>query len=182
MKPFLTGFYPVFRFFSLVKQRVSEGRTALMMTRVHCSWSISHSLLWQCQSVLQSRQTPAQRRNVWLLIMSLESVLWPQPLNGAVWVCDRHPNSFANVPFLFSSHTDWRQTVLLAGVGAQWAANQHISMSSEGSCDTEDWSDDAENTALRHRNKLYFKIYENWLFWIKIILHNITVFTIFFIK
>ncbi len=26
--------------------------------------------------------------------------------------------------------------------------NQHIRMISEGSCDTEDWSDDAENTAL----------------------------------
>ncbi len=29
-----------------------------------------------------------------------------------------------------------------------WAANQHIIMISEGSCDTEDWSNDAENTAL----------------------------------
>ncbi len=29
-----------------------------------------------------------------------------------------------------------------------WAANQHISMISEGSCDTEDWSNDAENSAL----------------------------------
>ncbi len=29
----------------------------------------------------------------------------------------------------------------------------------EGSRDTEDWSNDAENSALRHRNKLYFKVY-----------------------
>ncbi len=29
-----------------------------------------------------------------------------------------------------------------------WAANLHIRMISEGSCDTEDWSNDAENTAL----------------------------------
>ncbi len=29
-----------------------------------------------------------------------------------------------------------------------WAANQHIRMISEESCDTEDWSNDAENTAL----------------------------------
>ncbi len=29
-----------------------------------------------------------------------------------------------------------------------WAANQHIRMISEGSCDTEDWSNDAENVAL----------------------------------
>ncbi len=29
-----------------------------------------------------------------------------------------------------------------------WAADQHIIMISEGSCDTEDWSNDAENSAL----------------------------------
>ncbi len=29
-----------------------------------------------------------------------------------------------------------------------WTANQHIRMISEGSCDTEDWSNDAENLAL----------------------------------
>ncbi len=29
-----------------------------------------------------------------------------------------------------------------------WAANQYIRMISEGSCDTEDWSNDAENSAL----------------------------------
>ncbi len=28
------------------------------------------------------------------------------------------------------------------------------------SCDTEDWSNDAENTAAHHRNKLYFKVYK----------------------
>ncbi len=39
-----------------------------------------------------------------------------------------------------------------------WATNQHIRMISEGSCDTEDSSNDAENLALRHRNELYFKI------------------------
>jgi len=33
-------------------------------------------------------------------------------------------------------------------------------MISEGSCDTEDWSNDAENPALpSQENKLYFKIY-----------------------
>jgi len=30
-------------------------------------------------------------------------------------------------------------------------------MISEGSCDSEDWSNDAENSALHHRNKLLFK-------------------------
>ena len=37
-----------------------------------------------------------------------------------------------------------------------WAEKLHIWMISEGSCDTEDWSNDAENSALRHRNKLAY--------------------------
>ncbi len=42
------------------------------------------------------------------------------------------------------------------------------------SCDTEDWSNDAENTALHHRNKLHFTIYSHrkHLFWNVIIFHN----------
>ncbi len=32
-------------------------------------------------------------------------------------------------------------------------------MISEESYKTEDWSNDAENSALHHRNKLHFKIY-----------------------
>ncbi len=32
-------------------------------------------------------------------------------------------------------------------------------MISEGSRDTEDWSNDAENTALHHWNQLHFKMY-----------------------
>ncbi len=38
--------------------------------------------------------------------------------------------------------------------------NRHRKIS-EGSCDTEDWSNDAENSALRHSNKLHFKTYSN---------------------
>ncbi len=30
----------------------------------------------------------------------------------------------------------------------------------EGSCDTEHWSNDAENSALHNRNNLHFKIYQ----------------------
>ncbi len=30
----------------------------------------------------------------------------------------------------------------------RWTANQHIRMIHEGSCDTEDWRNDAENSAL----------------------------------
>ncbi len=34
-------------------------------------------------------------------------------------------------------------------------------MISEESCDTEDWGNDAENPALHHKNKWYFKRYLN---------------------
>ncbi len=37
-----------------------------------------------------------------------------------------------------------------------WAPNQHIRMISEGSCDTEDWSNDAENSAS---HCYYFLLY-----------------------
>ncbi len=32
-------------------------------------------------------------------------------------------------------------------------------MISEGSCDNENWSNDAENSALRHTNELHLKKY-----------------------
>ncbi len=38
-----------------------------------------------------------------------------------------------------------------------WSANKHIQIISEGSCDTEDWINDAENPTLHHRNKLHLK-------------------------
>ncbi len=37
-----------------------------------------------------------------------------------------------------------------------WAANQHIRMISEESCDTEDWSNDAENPALPSQEQMTF--------------------------
>ncbi len=40
-------------------------------------------------------------------------------------------------------------------------SNQHIRMISEGSCDTEDWNNDVENSAAHHRNYWHFKIYSN---------------------
>ncbi len=54
--------------------------------------------------------------------------------------------------------------------------NEWTVLISEGSCDTEDWSNDAENSALHHRNKWhFFFIYsnKNLLFQIVIIFHNI---------
>jgi len=42
------------------------------------------------------------------------------------------------------------------------AANYHIRMISEGSCDTDaDASNDAENSFLHHMNELHFKMYLN---------------------
>ncbi len=38
-----------------------------------------------------------------------------------------------------------------------WAANQHIQMISEGSCDTEDWGNDDENSACHLRKKYYYQ-------------------------
>ncbi len=39
-------------------------------------------------------------------------------------------------------------TMIIIIKNASWAANQHIGVISEGSCDTEDWSNDAENSDL----------------------------------
>ncbi len=49
-------------------------------------------------------------------------------------------------------------TLIIIIINVSRAANHHIS---EGSCDTKDWSNDAENSALHHRNKLHFQIYSN---------------------
>jgi len=48
-------------------------------------------------------------------------------------------------------------------------------MISEGSSDTEDLSNDAENTALHHRNKLHSKYIQIENSFKIVIFHNITV-------
>jgi len=49
----------------------------------------------------------------------------------------------------------------------------------EGSRDTEDWSNDAEKSALHHKSKVHFKIYLNRKqFFIIMIFQNITVLTV----
>jgi len=40
-------------------------------------------------------------------------------------------------------------TTLIIMIRFSWAANQHIKMISEGLCDTENWSNDSENSALQ---------------------------------
>ncbi len=54
---------------------------------------------------------------------------------------------------------------------------QHIRMISEGSCDTEDSSNDAENSALTSKNKLHFKMHSNKKIYIVILFNKIAVFT-----
>jgi len=36
--------------------------------------------------------------------------------------------------------------------------DEHIRLISEGSCDTEDWRNHAENSALRHRDTIEYNI------------------------
>ncbi len=83
-----------------------------------------------------------------------------------------------------SFHKIWCSTIVSTLIlirNISWAANKHIRMISEGSCDTEDWRNDVKNSALHHRNKLHFTIHSNrkQLFWI-VIFHSFTVFTHFF--
>ncbi len=63
-----------------------------------------------------------------------------------------------------------------------WAPKQHIKMISEGSCDTEDWSNDCWKFSFAITRINYILKYtemEKRLFFIVIIFHNITVVTVF---
>ncbi len=51
--------------------------------------------------------------------------------------------------------------VKLRSVEWPYERQLNIRMISEGSRDTEDWSNDAENSDLNHKNKLYVKKYSN---------------------
>ncbi len=47
-------------------------------------------------------------------------------------------------------------SALIILINVSRAANQHIKIISGESCNTEDWSNDAENSALHHRNRSEF--------------------------
>ncbi len=67
---------------------------------------------------------------------------------------------FENVswfPYKYEAAQLFSTLIIIRNVS--WAANQHIRMISEESCDTEDWSNDAENSELQYRKKLHFTIY-----------------------
>ncbi len=54
----------------------------------------------------------------------------------------------------FTQKYEAAQLFLTLGIiNVSWAVNLRIIMISEGSCDTEDWSNDDENSALHRRNK-----------------------------
>ncbi len=50
--------------------------------------------------------------------------------------------------FYSSKHPQCKVFSINSNMKYYWEANQYIRMISEGSCDTEDWSNDAENSAL----------------------------------
>ncbi len=77
-------------------------------------------------------------------------------LHMSVWSCPINEQKFF-FTFIHKGHIQFIKSVLLKVL----ISNQHIRMISEGSCYTEDWSNDTENSALHHRNKLHFKIYSN---------------------
>ncbi len=57
--------------------------------------------------------------------------------------------------FFLTNNPDIKQNIfnkIILIINVSWAANQHITMISEGSRDTEDWSNDAENSAWQHWN------------------------------
>ncbi len=83
-------------------------------------------------------------------------------------------------------NASWSEQTILSSTAVFNIDNDSalVRLISEGSCDTEDWRNDAGNSALHHRNKLHLKIYSNrkQFFLTVIIFHNFTVFTIFLIK
>ncbi len=63
---------------------------------------------------------------------------------------------FQIIIFFYSSNNPEKKCIIVSknikqqNKNVSWVENQHIRMISEGSCDTEDWSNNAENTALHH--------------------------------
>jgi len=68
-----------------------------------------------------------------------------------------HQNILKN-KMLHDFHKNMRLfSTLLIIINISWASDPHIRVIPEGSCDTVDWSNDAENP----RNKLHFNIYSH---------------------
>jgi len=52
----------------------------------------------------------------------------------------------SQLPLKYEAAQRFSTLIIIRNVS--WASNPHIRVISEGSCDTEDWSNDAENTTL----------------------------------
>ncbi len=74
--------------------------------------------------------------------------------SGTIFICQacRHKLAGSKIDNMF------RVTVGFAMINLQpfFPSVIHIRMISEGSCDTEDWCNNAENSALHHRKKNTF--------------------------
>ncbi len=93
--------------------------------------------------------------NKWILLFNMDAFNWSKVtfiMSQRISVfneCCSLNVQFPVSPKMLSSTTDVFNIWI---INVYWAANQHIRMISEGSCDTEVWSNDAENSALYHRN------------------------------
>ncbi len=93
------------------------------------------------------------------LINHYKSVCWYFPCNTKEKIKGTKKSYNRSKKKIVSTKTLSSTTFLQHRWSYSWALNQYIRMISEGSRDTEDWSNDAENSAFHDKNKLHFKIY-----------------------
>ncbi len=90
-------------------------------------------------------------RFVCFIIPLYRRILYPEWLTVHIYYSSKNPKKMYH-----GFHKSFTQNALLIIINVSWAANQHIRMISEGSRDAEDWSNDAENSDLHHKNLLHF--------------------------
>ncbi len=107
-----------------------------------------------------------------ILLLIKEALNWSENYSKDIYNIIKDFYKCGSLNFLFIKES-WKK---VSWFTPKYDATQLFWMISEGSCDTEDWIIDAENSALHHRNKLHFKIYYNrkQLYYIKIISYSFT--------
>ncbi len=113
----------------------------MVSTKIHC---ILFFIIKQINGVHLTRKYCFSLQNFMLNSMCYFQILFfLVKFTGYFWV------KIVSTPF-FSSVYEAAQlfSTLIIIRNVSRAANRHIRMISEGSCDTEDWSNDAENSAL----------------------------------
>ncbi len=122
-----------------------------------CMFNYTWANLWTCQTLKHTLTgsskspvhfAPVQYEEIFSIYY--QTVITEQTLSNTITVLDRHRH--ANVLKRQREDCHLKQTLQMF---------QHIRMISEGSCDTEDLSNDAENSAAHHKN-LYFNIMQPW--------------------